>query len=71
MRFGVVKHQQLSRKRPWFYLGSFIFTIFLPLDSVLADILLSLPLIILFELTLILNKILEKRRIFTEARLAD
>lgn len=62
MRIGIIDHQQLGRKRPWVYLGSFIFTIFLPPDSVLADILLSLPLIILFELTLILDHIFRKKR---------
>ena len=61
MRIGIIKHQQLSKKRPWVYLGSFIFTLFLPPDSILADILLSLPLIFLFELTLMLNRILKKR----------
>ena len=62
MRLGVVKHQQLSKKRLWIYLGSFIFTLFLPPDSILADILLSLPFIFLFEFTLILNRILERKR---------
>jgi len=62
MRIGIIKHNQLSKKRPWVYLGSFIFTLFLPPDSILADILLSLPLVILFEFTLILNRILERKR---------
>ncbi len=62
MRFGIIKRQQLSKARLWVYLGSFIFTILLPPDSVLADILLSLPLIMLFELTLLLNRIFEKKR---------
>lgn len=62
MRIGIIKHDQLSKKRPWIYLGSFIFAILLPPDSILADILLSLPLLVLFELTLILNRISERRR---------
>lgn len=62
LRIGIIKHQSLSKKRPWVYLGSFIFTLFLPPDSILADILLSMPLIILFEFTLILNRILERKR---------
>ena len=62
MRIGVIKHQQLSKKRPWVYLGSFVFTLFLPPDSILADVFLSLPLIILFEVTLILNRILKRKR---------
>jgi len=55
LRLGVVKRRQLTKIRLWIYLGSFIFAILLPPDSILADILLSLPLIILFELTLLLS----------------
>ncbi len=62
MRLHLIKPHQLSKKRPWIYLGSFIFAILLPADSILADILLALPLIILFEITLILNRIFEKRK---------
>ena len=61
MRIGIIKHHQLSKSRRWAYLGSFIFAILLPPDSILADVLLTLPLIILFEFTLILNRILEKK----------
>src|SRR5258708_2002019 len=55
LRLGVIKHKQLSKRRLWVYLGSFIFAILLPPDSILADILLTLPLIVLFELTLIID----------------
>ena len=57
IRLRLIDHRQLAGKRLWVYLGSFIFTLFLPPDSILADILLSLPLIVLFELTLILDHI--------------
>lgn len=60
MRVGILKHTQLSRQRPWVYLGSFIFALLLPPDSVLADIILTLPLVFLFEVTLLLNRILER-----------
>jgi len=63
MRFGVIKHEKLSKARLWIYLGSFIFSILLPPDSILADILLALPLVILFEVTLILNRIFERRKV--------
>lgn len=63
LRIGIVKHHQLSKQRLWVYLGSFIFAILLPPDSILADILLSLPLIIMFEVTLILNKVHERKKI--------
>lgn len=62
MRLGIVRSNQLSKKRPWIYLGSFIFALFLPPDSILADILLSLPLIILFEVTLIINYFYQRRK---------
>ncbi len=61
MRLGIITGKQLSKKRKWVYLGSFIFAILLPPDSILADIILALPLIILFEFTLILNRIFEKK----------
>lgn len=62
MRLGIVKRQGLAGKRAWVYLGSFIFAIILPPDSILADILLSLPLIILFELTLMLDWVFSRRK---------
>ena len=52
MRLDLISLQQLASKRPWVYLGSFVFAILLPADSILADILLALPLIVLFELTI-------------------
>jgi sec-independent protein translocase protein TatC len=61
MRFGIIKQKQLASKRLWVYLISFIFTILLPPDSVLADVILSLPLIMLFEVTLLLNRAFGKR----------
>lgn len=63
LRIGIIKHNQLSKKRLWVYLGSLIFAILLPADSILADILITLPLIVLFELTLILNRIFGIRKI--------
>jgi len=61
MRLGVVKRKQLHKMRPWIYLGSFFFAIILPLDSILADILLALPLIVLFEVTLILSRVQKEK----------
>lgn len=61
-RIGIVNHNQLSRQRPWAYLGIIIFTMLLPLDSILGDALLALPLVILFELTLLLNRIFERKK---------
>lgn len=63
MRIGIINHKQLSKRRPWVYLGSIFITILLPLDSILADIILALPLILLFELTLMLNRIFGGRKL--------
>ena len=62
MRIGIIKHHNLTKQRLWVYLGSFMFAVLLPADSILVDVLLSLPLIILFELTLILNRFFERRK---------
>ena len=62
-RIGIISRSQLSKQRSWVYLGAVFFTILLPLDSLLADALLTLPLILLFELTLILDRILEKNKV--------
>ena len=61
LRFGLIKMSSLRRMRPGIYLASFIFSMLLPPDSILADILLTLPLIILFELTLLLNSMFGKK----------
>lgn len=58
LRLGILKHIHLTKKRMWIYLGSLIFAILLPPESILADILLALPLIVLFELTLLLNRVM-------------
>lgn len=61
-RLGIMSHKLLSKQRKWVYLGSFIFAILLPPDSILADILLALPLIILYEVTLVLDRFLGLKR---------
>lgn len=63
LRIGIIKQNQLSKQRLWVYLGSFIFTVLLPADSILADVLLALPIIILFELALICNRIFERKKV--------
>lgn len=62
LSLGVVNRNQLTSKRAWIYLGSFIFALLLPPDSILADILLSLPLVFLFELTLVLDRVFESHK---------
>lgn len=63
LRLGIIKKHHLIKVRPWVYLGFFIFAILLPPDSVLADVLLTLPFIILYEITLILNRFFEKGKV--------
>lgn len=58
MRLGVVERKQVAGKRLWVYLAAFIFTMFLPADSVLVDLILTLPLVGLFELTLMLERVM-------------
>lgn len=62
MRIGLLKPKALASKRKWIYLGSFVFAMLLPPDSILADVILSLPLIILYELTLVINRSFDKSK---------
>lgn len=63
LRLGVIRSEQLTRQRMWVYLGSFLFSILLPADSILADIIITIPLILMFELTIFLHRIFEKKKI--------
>lgn len=56
MKMGLVSPASLRKKRVWVYFGSLILAILLPIDSILADFILVLPIIALFELTIILNR---------------
>lgn len=51
-KLGIVTKEDLKKQRRWVYLASFVFALLLPPDSIIADIILSLPLITLFELTI-------------------
>lgn len=62
MRIGIVDRKSLSKARPWVYLLSFVFVLFLPPDSLIADVVLSLPFILLFEITLFLGRIYGKKK---------
>jgi sec-independent protein translocase protein TatC len=62
MRIGLIKPSDLNKQRMWVYLGSLMFVFLLPVDSIIADILLVLPIIVLFEATLILNILFEKKK---------
>jgi sec-independent protein translocase protein TatC len=60
-RLNVVKIRMIEHQRPFVYLIILIFAALLPPTDVLSLILLSLPLAILFETTLILNKLFLRR----------
>ncbi len=62
MKFGIIKSSHLNRWRKWVYLGSLLFAIMLPLDSLIADFLMALPLILMFELTLILYYLFGRKK---------
>lgn len=59
LRIGVLARKTLSQSRKWVYLGVFLFSILLPMDSILADLLLCLPLLLIFEATLLIDRLFE------------
>lgn len=63
LKIGLIEQQQLRKIRKWIYIGSFLFAILLPLDSILVDILLALPVIILFELVMVIHKLTNRKHI--------
>lgn len=60
MLLNLVKHSVFEKQRPYAYLIAVIFVIFLPPPDLISDVVLFAPLVILFELTLILNRIFLK-----------
>ncbi|HJY98805.1 MAG TPA: twin-arginine translocase subunit TatC [Patescibacteria group bacterium] len=61
LKLRVINHKGLTSVRKWVYLGSFMFALLLPPDSILADVILSLPLIALYEVTLLIDRVFIKR----------
>lgn len=60
IRLKVIKYQAVVKKRLWAYLSALLFAIVLPPTDLLSLVLLFLPLALLFEITLLLNRILLK-----------
>lgn len=60
MRFKIVHHKMMVKQRSLAYLASVIFASLLPPTDILSLLLLTLPLVFLFELTLILNRVFLK-----------
>ena len=64
MLLNVVKHSLFEKQRKYAYLIATIFVILLPPPDLLSDVVLFVPLVILFELTLILNRVFLKTHLF-------
>ena len=60
MHLKVLKYKTIARQRPFVYCAILVFTLLLPPTDILSDFLLTLPLVFLFEITLILNKVFNK-----------
>ncbi|TSC65944.1 MAG: sec-independent protein translocase protein TatC [Microgenomates group bacterium Gr01-1014_80] len=56
VRLKIIKYRILEKQRLWAYLASLIFAILLPPTDLLSMFLLFLPLVLLFEFTLLLNR---------------
>lgn len=56
IRLEIISYKFLENYRLWAYIGSLVFAAFLPPTDLLSLFLLCLPLVILFEATIILNK---------------
>ncbi|OGM55546.1 hypothetical protein A3E15_02670 [Candidatus Woesebacteria bacterium RIFCSPHIGHO2_12_FULL_42_9] len=64
MLLKLIKHSFFERQRIYAYLIAVIFVLLLPPPDLISDIILFAPLVILFELTLILNRIFLKTHLF-------
>ena len=60
MRLKIIKYQTLVKRRIWAHMSALLFAVILPLTDILSLILLFLPLAMLFEITLLLNRTLLK-----------
>jgi sec-independent protein translocase protein TatC len=64
MLLKLVKHSFFEKKRMYAYLIFIVFIMFLPPPDLISDAILLAPLVILFELTLILNRVFLKTHLF-------
>ncbi|HUD44078.1 MAG TPA: twin-arginine translocase subunit TatC [Patescibacteria group bacterium] len=56
LRFHFMKRQSIAKKRIYIYGGIILFVTMLPPTDIFSDLLLAVPLLLLFELTLLLNR---------------
>jgi len=64
MLLKIIKHSFFDNNRLYAYLIFIVFVILLPPPDLLSDLVLFIPLVILFELTLVLNRIFLKTHLF-------
>lgn len=60
MDFKIVSHKMFTSQRPIAYVIAICFAAFMPPTDILSLVLLTLPLILLFEFTLMLNRVFRK-----------
>jgi len=60
LKFKVIKYQTLTSQRPFIYTAALILASLLPPTDALSLILLTFPLVFLFEITLLLNRLILK-----------
>lgn len=60
MRLKIIKYHVFVKQRLWVYFASLVFAVLLPPTDLLSLVLLFLPLAVLFEFTLLLNKFILK-----------
>jgi len=56
LKFKIISRAKLVKLRPYVYAASVLFAVFMPPQDLLSDLILSLPLFFLFEITLLLNR---------------
>lgn len=62
IKFNIIRHQVFIKYRPVAYIIAIIFAALMPPTDILSMILLALPLVFLFEITLLLNKIFDNKK---------
>ncbi len=61
LHLKTIKLKSIYAQRPFVYAGSMLFVMLLPPTDIMSDFILFLPLVFLFELTLVLNRFLLKK----------
>ena len=62
LHLKLVTYKTIAAHRPLAYAATLLFVMLLPPTDIMSDVLLVLPLVLLFEITLLLNRILVKGR---------